>query len=104
LTNWDTQLIGASFTNQNAAFLNYHQRAVLYSEMLNPLINYDPEFWDDFKYSQGDDIKKMSEQQGDLKQQFQINHSMRLTPLPEGVNSYEQMSNDRDAMDFLMRF
>jgi hypothetical protein len=29
---------------------------------------------------------------------------MRLTPLPEGVNSYEQMSNDRDAMDFLMRF
>ncbi len=104
LTNWDTQLIGASFTNQNAAFLNYHQRAVLYSEMLNPLMNYDPEFWDDFKYSQGDDIIKMSEQQGDLKQQFQINHSMRLTPLPEGVNSYEQMSNDRDAMDFLMRF
>jgi len=104
LTNWDTQLIGASFTNQNAAFLNYHQRAVLYSEMLNPLMNYDPEFWDDFKYSQGDDIKKMSEQQGDLKQQFQINHNMRLTPLPEGVNSYEQMSNDRDAMDFLMRF
>ncbi len=104
LINWDTQLIGASFTNQNAALLNYHQRAVLYSEMLNPLMNYDPEFWDDFEYSEGDDLIIMSEQQGDLDQQFLINHNQRLTPLPKGVNSYEQMSNDRDAMDFLMRY
>lgn len=104
LTNWTSELIGASFTNQGASFLNYDQREVLYSEMLNPLINYDPTFWDNFTFSQGADIKKFSDLHPDLEQQFQNNHNKRLIPLPDGIESYQQMATDRNALDFILQY
>jgi hypothetical protein len=104
LTNWSTELIGTSFTNQGATFLNYNQRAVLYSEMLNPLINYDPKFWEDFSFSQGVDFKKMTDLNQELEQQFKNHHNLRLTPLPDGIESYQQMANDRNALDFIMQY
>ena len=104
LTSWSTELIGTSFTNQGATFLNYNQRAVLYSEMLNPLINYDPKFWEDFSFSQGVDFKNMTDLNQELELQFKNHHNLRLTPLPAGIDSYQQMSNDRDALDFIMRY
>lgn len=104
LTNWTSELIGASFTNQGASFLNYDQRVVLYSEMLNPLINYDHTFWDNFSFSQGADIKKISDLYPDLEQQFQNNHNKRLIPLPDGIESYQQMATDRNALDFILQY
>jgi hypothetical protein len=104
LTNWTSELIGASFTNQGASFLNYDQRVVLYSEMLNPLVNYDHTFWDNFSFSQGADIKKISDLYPDLDQQFQNNHNKRLIPLPDGIESYQQMATDRNALDFILQY
>ncbi len=104
LINWTTELIGTSFTDQRAAFLNYQQRVVLYSEMLNPLINYDPAFWESYRFSQGVDYKKIHEQNKGLEDQFRKNHNLRLTPLPDGIDSYQQMANDRNALDFIMQF
>ncbi len=104
LTNWTSELIGASFTNQGASFLNYDQRVVLYSEMLNPLVNYDHTFWDNFSFSQGADIKKISDLYPDLEQQFQNNHNKRLIPLPDGIESYQQMATDRNALDFILQY
>ena len=103
LKNWQLELIGESFSDQSAMFLNYSQRVVLFSEMLNPVVHYDPEFWKNFSFSQGSDFSKMSEMDATLERQFQENHGFRLTPLPEGVVSYEQMSSDRDALDFIMQ-
>ena len=101
--NWQLELIGESFSDQSAMFLNYSQRVVLFSEMLNPVVQYDPQFWKNFSFSQGSDFSKMSEMDNTLEQQFEENHGFRLTPLPEGVVSYEQMSSDRDALDFIMQ-
>ncbi len=95
--DWQLQLVGASFSDQQAMFLNPHQRTVLYSEMLNPEVNYDPNFWDNFSLAQQDDLDP------DLKSQFQQHHQQRLIPLPEGFLNYEQMANDRGALDFIMQ-
>lgn len=104
LINWTSELIGASFSNQGASFLNYNHRVVLYSEMLNPLINYDPTFWNNFIFSQGADFKKISDLHRDIEQQFQNNHNKRLIPLPDGIGSYQQMATDRNALDFILQY
>jgi len=101
--DWKLELLGESFANQRASFLNYNQRAVLYSEMLNPVINYDPDFWGKFNFSDGIDFQRMTTEHPDLEKQFEDHHGIRLTPLPEGIGSYEQMANDRNALDFLMQ-
>jgi len=100
--DWQMELLGASFANQNAMFLDYSQRAVLYSEMLNPMINYDPDFWDDFELIPKDELDQLNLDQ-DIRSQFKAHHNQRLKPLPEGIESYEQMSNDRDALDLIMQ-
>jgi hypothetical protein len=100
--DWYTELFGATFTDQKAMFLNYNQRLVLYSEMLNPLVNYDPEFWKEFSFALNSSYAGLSEGQ-DLERQFESHHNQRLVPLPEGFDSYEQMSNDRGALDFIMQ-
>ena len=99
--NWNC--LGESFANQRASFLNYNQQAVLYSEMLNPMINYNPDFWGQHNFSDGIDFQRMAKEHPGLEKQFEDHHGFRLTPLPEGIKSYEQMANDRNAMDFLMQ-
>lgn len=101
--DWQLELLGESFANQRASFLNYNQRAVLYSDMLNPMINYSPDYWGQFNFSNGIDFQRMANEHPDLEKQFEDHHGFRLTPLPEGINSYEQMANERNAMDFLMQ-
>jgi len=98
--DWYMELFGATFSNQQAMFLNYNQRLVLYSEMLNPKVNYDPGFWEDFSFAQNSDFSGLSQ---DLKSQFEDHHNQRLVPLPEGVDSYEQMSDDQNALELIMQ-
>jgi hypothetical protein len=101
--NWFTELVGSAFTNQQAMYLSYNQRAVLYSEMLNPMVNYDHDFWESFSFSNGTDFQNMAAEDPGLTSQFESHDQLRLLPLPKGYKSYEQMSNDRDAMDFIMQ-
>ena len=101
--NWFTELVGASFSGQEAMFLTYNQRVVLYSEMLNPLVNYDQSFWDSFSFSNGAEAREMIESYSDLNDQFKDHHNQRLVPLPEGFDNYTQMANERNALDFLMQ-
>lgn len=103
-TDWYTELFGASFANQPAMFLNYNQRAVLFSEMLNPKVNYNPGFWDEFSFVQHSYYQEISsEWQQDLADEFEDNHNKRLKPLPEGYENYEQIANDRNTLDFIMQ-
>lgn len=99
--DWYTELFGATFSDQKAMFLNYNQRLVLFSEMLNPMVNYDPEFWKEFSFALNSSYSGLSEGQ-DLENQFESHHNQRLIPLPEGFENYEQMVNDRGALDLLM--
>jgi hypothetical protein len=100
---WTTELLGASFTGQRAMFINYQQRAVLYSEMLNPNINYQQKFWADYSFAEDGMFDTISSEIQGLEKQFEHNNDLRLVPLPEGFDSYQQMSNDRDALDFIMQ-
>lgn len=100
--DWKMELLGASFTNQPAMFLNTRQRTVLFSEMLNPRINYDPGFWDSFTLVPNDELDRL-DLDPNIKSQFQAHHEKRLKPLPDGFETYEQMSNDRNALDFMMQ-
>ena len=100
--NWSTELIGVSFSNQQAMFLTYNQRVVLYSEMLNPMINYDHDFWESYSFAGTTDVSKIDHDE-EMEKQFEANHQQRLLPLPQGFDSYEQMANDRNALDFLMQ-
>ena len=98
------EIIGGPFTQQKPEFLNTAQRAVLYSDMLNPMVNYDPDFWDSYKFAESDVFQKVEEQVEDLQQQFQDNDELRLMPLPEGMNNYEQMVNEQNILDFFMQY
>lgn len=100
--SWQLQLFGASFIDQKAMFLNYNQRVVLYSEMLNPVVNYHPEFWDRFSFADSDFLQEVTAGK-DLTSQFESHHQHRLVPLPEGFESYQQMSNDRDALEMILQ-
>jgi hypothetical protein len=100
--NWYMELVGASFSGQQAMFLTYNQRVVLYSEMLNPLVNYDSSFWNDFSFNRSREALEMAESYPDLGEQFSERHNQRLVPLPEGYDNYTQMANERNALDFLM--
>ena len=99
---WDTELFGATFVDQKAMFLNYNQKVVLYSEMLNPLVNYNAEFWENFSFADSDQFDEIASET-DLNAQFEAHHQQRLVPLPDGFDNYEQMSNDRDALEMIMQ-
>ncbi|GJM28241.1 MAG: hypothetical protein DHS20C17_08760 [Cyclobacteriaceae bacterium] len=101
--SWTTELIGASFTNQQATYINYAQREVLYSEMLNPKVHYDPKFWADNNLSLNGWYDVVSEDIPDLEKQVEDNHDLRLVPLPEGFENYQQIANDRSALEFIMQ-
>jgi hypothetical protein len=99
---WDIELFGATFVDQKAMFLNYNQKVVLYSEMLNPLVNYNAEFWHGFSFADSDQFNEFAAET-DLNAQFEAHHQQRLVPLPDGFDNYEQMSNDRDALEMIMQ-
>ncbi len=98
------EIIGGRFTNQEPEFMNTAQRTVLYSEMLNPLINYDHDFWANFKMADSTDLKRIKDQNSNLENEFQQNHQLRLVPLPEGFQNYQQMVEDQDILDFFMQY
>ena len=99
---WDIELFGATFVDQKAMFLNYNQKVVIYSEMLNPLVNYNAEFWDGFSFADSEQFDEIAAET-DLNAQFEAHHQQRLVPLPDGFDNYEQMSNDRDALEMIMQ-
>lgn len=103
-TRITTEIIGGSFTDQKATFLNNAQRTVLYSDMLNPQIHYDPEFWKNYRYASNELLRQLADSGDDLEKEFQQNDQMRLVPLPEGFENYEQMVNDQNLLDFFMQY
>lgn len=101
--HWTTELMEVSFSGQRATFINYQQRAVLYSEMLNPQVIYHPEFWSDYSLTEDSLFNSVSGDINGLEKQFEDNNDRRLVPLPKGFENYQQMANDRNALDFIMQ-
>ncbi|MDH3710771.1 MAG: carboxypeptidase-like regulatory domain-containing protein [Cyclobacteriaceae bacterium] len=101
---YQLEIIGGPFSKQKPKFLNNAQRAVLYSDMLNPAINYDPNFWDAYKFAESEVFKKVEAEISNLDQLFEQNHQLRLVPLPEGMESYEQMVNEQSILEFFMQY
>jgi len=96
------ELTGGQFNTGKALPLNYGQRTVLFSEMLNPRVIYNPGFWDKYKISDISNLDRISRDLGQissLETQFLTNSQKRLVPLPEGFNTYEQIYRDRETFD-----
>ena len=96
------QLRGGEFRANKVQRLNYDQRMVIYHEMLNPVITYDPTFWE----QNGDDleedlIKDLGEDEP-LAQQFFKMNGQRIIPLPGSFENYEELYKNEDIFRLFM--
>ncbi len=102
--NHHMEIQSGMFAQQEARYMSEAQRAVLYSEMLNPIVHYDSSFWSSFKMAESEVLNKVMDQHHNLRQQFKDNSEQRLLPLPPGVESYEQMVDEQNFLDFFMQY
>ena len=98
------EIQGGMFAQQQPQYMSKAQRAVLYSEMLNPIVHYDSNFWSTFKMAESNMLLDLLQQRDDLMDQFEQNNQQRLLPLPPGVDSYEQMVDEQNFLDFFMQY
>lgn len=76
--------------------LNYNQRAILFHEMANPLMHYDPQFWEENNLKIEEEVIADLGGKKQLKKGFKLNDNKRIIALPENFNSYEALYEDRD--------
>lgn len=96
------QIRGGEFRANEVRRLNYDQRMIIYNEMVNPVINYDPAFWE----TNGDELEEdmvndLSSDQP-LSQQFFKMNGQRIIPLPDEFQTYEELYKDRDIFRLFM--
>ncbi|MCG8390693.1 MAG: carboxypeptidase-like regulatory domain-containing protein [Cytophagales bacterium] len=96
------RLRGGEFKANKIQKLNYDQRMVIYQEMINPVIHYDPSFWE----QNGDDIEvSLAEDLGEnepLAQQFFKWDGQRIVPLPDNFDTYEELYKNEDIFRLFM--
>ncbi|ELR68755.1 hypothetical protein C900_05851 [Fulvivirga imtechensis AK7] len=91
------EIIGGEFRDNKVVQLNQEQRIIVYNEMLNPNIFFDPDFWIDHGTGIPPQAQEDLGRETPLLDQFFANHGKRIIPLPEGFTSYEDMSRDREV-------
>ena len=97
------QLAGSHYTTAQVPELNNDQRLILYSEMINPLVLYDPEFWEAAGPFTMPTSRHPPVDPHRYEEEYRDWDRKRLVPLPEGYSSYEEMYQDRVLMDQLLR-
>jgi hypothetical protein len=98
------EILSGMFSQQQPQYMSQAQRAVLYSEMLNPIVHYDSNFWSTFKMAESAILQDVINQSSDLLLQFEENKDQRLLPLPPGIQNYEQMVDEQNFLDFFMQY
>ena len=88
------------FAKQNSDPLNLDQRVVLYNEMKNPFIRYNPDFWESYNAPLDSTMITSFGGESSVEKQFQFNSDKRIVPLPDTFGSYEELYSDRTL--FLM--
>lgn len=96
------EIRGSEFRENNVARLNQAQRVVIYNEMLNPRIAFEPNFWETYQVSLPKQAKEDLGKEVPLQDQFLYNNGKRIIPLPEGFGSYEELSRDQDVFRMFM--
>ncbi|MBL3658074.1 carboxypeptidase-like regulatory domain-containing protein [Fulvivirga sediminis] len=97
------QLQGGEFRDNKAPDLNYDQREILYNEMINPLISYEPTFWQVQQRPIAEKVKEdLSKEDNPLKKQFMFNNGRRVIPLPNDYTSYEQMHKEDNIFQMFL--
>lgn len=94
-------LSGSNYSVKNVPELNYDQRLVLYSEMLNPLVLYSADFWERAGQSVAEVEMDMELQQ--YEDAFAGWDQRRLVDLPDGFGSYEELYHNRSMMELFLR-
>lgn len=89
-------LIGGEFKDNSVADLNYDQRMIMYNEMINPIIFYTPDFWEQQNRPIDESITEDLNDEKTLYEQFKFNNGKRVIPLPDEYSNYEQMYKERD--------
>jgi len=96
------EMIDGRFYDNKPQELNYGQRTILFSEMVNPSIVYAPDFWNNSnlsKFPQIEAVREDLEKDISLEQQFNQNHGKRIVPIPQGFKNYQELYLDREAFD-----
>ncbi|UII24492.1 carboxypeptidase-like regulatory domain-containing protein [Fulvivirga maritima] len=97
------QLQGGEFRDNKANDLNYDQREILYNEMINPLISYEPTFWQEQQRPITEKVEEdLSEEDNPLKKQFMFNNGRRVIPLPDDYTSYEEMHKEDNIFQMFL--
>ncbi len=96
------EMIGGKFFQNEPLDLNYAQRTIMFSEMQNPLVVYQPEFWKVAKLSEVPQIEALRRDLGkreSLEKQFVLSSGKRVVPMPEGFKNYQEWYTDRQTFD-----
>lgn len=96
------EMVGGKFFQSKPQVLNYGQRTILFSEMENPVVIYDPGFWELSKLSdvpQIEALRRDLSQKEPLEKQFSDNSGKRIVAMPEGFKNYHELYLDQEAFD-----
>ncbi|UII32459.1 carboxypeptidase-like regulatory domain-containing protein [Fulvivirga ulvae] len=96
------EIAGGEFRDSDVTRFNEEQRMIVYKEMINPDIVYNPEFWDQHDRPIPADVEEKLSEDAPLPRQFFISSGKRIIPLPEEYNSYQEMYKDREVFRMFM--
>lgn len=90
------------FAKQDARPLNLDQRTILYNEMKNPFISYNSSFWLESGVELDSMLLSTYKSEEGIVEQFKMNSDQRIIPLPENINSYETLYQNRQLFQLFI--
>jgi len=89
------KLRSGEFDNNRTQDLNYDQRLVVFNEMVNPSVTYDPNYWQDQEKVPDGLIADLANNVP-IEDQFKYNSYKRPIPLPDNFANYEELYKNQD--------
>lgn len=96
------EIAGGEFRDSDVTRFNEEQRIIVYKEMINPDIVYNPEFWEQHDRPISADVEEKLSEDAPLPRQFFTSSGKRIIPLPEEYNSYQEMYKDQEVFRMFM--
>lgn len=98
----NTEIAGGEFRENRVIRLNQDQRVVIYNEMLNPSIYYEPNFWEQQDREVAGEIREDLSKEESLRKQFLMTSGHRIIPLPDDYYSYEDLYKNHEALNLFL--
>lgn len=96
------EIAGGEFRDSKVTRFNEAQRMIIFKEMTNPDIVYEPDFWDQQDRSVPSDVQENLEENAPLPRQFFLSSGKRIIPLPKEFKSYEELYQDQEIFQLFM--